>query len=105
MPGCISANCSEALLKCGATYVVEKAGQEVAVVMPVEEYERLTTSQSEPAWRSRLRESQELFRRNFRGQELPDPDELIELGRKERDDAILGDLLRRESDLSAGDRD
>lgn len=86
----------------GATYVVERDGQEIAVVLPVDEYQRLTSRTTESHWRARLKESQELFRQTFRGKDLPDPDELINLGREERDSAIFGDLLRRESDISVG---
>ena len=82
-----------------ATYVVERRGKPQVVVISAERYEHLTKFGTEELdWWRNLLEARALFQEELKGKELPDPVELINAGRQERDDAILGDLLRRESD-------
>ena len=86
----------------GATYVVERSGKPEAVVISTEEFERLCGGRSsEPDWWISLEKARAMFQDEYKGDEPPDPVELINAGRQERDDAILGDLLRREPENSA----
>lgn len=83
----------------GATYMVERQGKPQVVVISLERYEQLTTDEGQkPDWWQNFQAARALFKAEFKGKELPDPVELINAGRQERDDAILGDLLRRELD-------
>jgi prevent-host-death family protein len=85
----------------GTTYIVERGGKPQAVVISAEEYDELAGKrEEEPYWWTLLEKSRATFQAEFKGKELPDPVELINAGRQERDDAILGDLLRREPDRS-----
>lgn len=85
------------------TYVVEKAGRPTVVVISFSEYQRLMNGKPKEGWEVLLEKAQKLFQETYRGTEPPDPVELINAGRQERDDAILGDLLRRKPGVQAGD--
>lgn len=54
------------------------------------ESHRLANQQPKLDWEALLERAQQLFQSTFRGTELPDPTELINGGRQERDDAIFG---------------
>ncbi len=82
-----------------ATYYVERSGTPVAVVIPVEEYEALLDhSRGEykrPEWLENAIRVGHEWSAARNGQPL-DIDKLIDEGRDERDDELLGGLLRRE---------
>ncbi len=82
-----------------ATYYVERSGTPVAVVIPIEEYEALLDrargEYKRPEWlENAIRVGHEwTAARNGRPLDI---DKLIDEGRDERDDELLGGLLRRE---------
>ena len=74
----------------GETYLVERAGTPQAVVIAVEEYERLRAGQdTKPDWERQLDELHALLRRERGDRPMPDAVELINAGREERDAEIL----------------
>ena len=87
-----------------ATYYVERSGTPVAVVIPVEEYEALLDQSrgeyKRPEWlENAIRVGNEwTAARNGRPLDI---DRLIDEGRDERDDELLGGLLRRERSREA----
>lgn len=74
------------------TITVERGGQPKAVIMSIEEYEKLRSSEPEQEdCRSLLMESRERFRKALGGQEI-DVDELIHTMREEREEHLLNGL-------------
>jgi prevent-host-death family protein len=77
----------------GETYLVERSGTPLAVVIAVEEYERLRTSQDAiPDWERQLDELHDLIRRRHGDRAVPDAVELVNAGREERDAELLAAL-------------
>ena len=73
-----------------------------AVVISTGEFEWLNKDRrSEPEWWAHLEKARATFQKEYKGADPPDPVESTNAGRQERDDAILGDLLRREPENSA----
>lgn len=71
---------------------VEHAGKPEAVIMSVEEYERLKAhAPAEDDWWERLLETRALFRQALGDKDF-DVDELIETMREERDEELLNGL-------------
>jgi prevent-host-death family protein len=85
------------------TYIVERSGKPTAVLVSFEEYQETQKHKPKERWEILLEESQRIFRES--GAEVPDAVKLINEGRQERDDATLGDLLRREPDRQAGTKE
>jgi prevent-host-death family protein len=85
------------------TLVIERFGQPIAVVLPFQQYQNLLSNQLMAHWEIRLEEARKLFQETYRGVEPPDPVELVNAGRQERDDAILGDSLRLSYDVQTCD--
>jgi prevent-host-death family protein len=69
----------------GETYMVERTGKQIAVVLPVAEYERLISTGEKPRWKALLDESDELFRSFHARNPNIDWAEVIREGREERD--------------------
>lgn len=77
----------------GETFLVERSGTPQAVLIAVEEYERLRTGQeTKPDWERQLDELHDLIRRRHGDQPTPDAVELINAGREERDAELLAAL-------------
>ncbi len=71
---------------------VEHAGKPQAVIMSIEEYERLRAHAPEPEhWHDLLMKSRALFREALGDEEI-DVDELIHRMREERDEELINGL-------------
>lgn len=78
----------------GETFLVERGGKPQAVVMSIDEYDRLRKRNGhDDDWWDLVMRSQERFRREWGDRPMPDTARLIEEGREERDDQILAGLL------------
>jgi prevent-host-death family protein len=76
----------------GETVFVERSGKPQAVILSVDEYKRLQAcsgDREEDLW-DRIDRARERFAEITKGKHIPDADELIDGGRDERDDAVLG---------------
>ncbi len=67
------------------TILVERSGKPIAVILPVERYDRMRLKQPEPDWRDLLKETHDHIRATVGDQILTPADEMIRLGREERD--------------------
>jgi prevent-host-death family protein len=77
----------------GETVIVERSGLPLAVIVSVNEYNRLRIGEDEkPDWERQLDELHELIRLHHGEQEMPDAAELINAGREERDAELLAAL-------------
>lgn len=77
----------------GTTVVVERGGTPQAVVISLEEYQRLRRGgDSRPRWEILLEEAHEQIRREGNLPLVPSPEEVIRRGREERDEQILDSL-------------
>jgi prevent-host-death family protein len=77
----------------GETFLVERSGTPQAVLIAVDEYERLRAGQeTKPDWERQLDELHDLIRRHHGDQPMPDAVELINAGRDERDAELLAAL-------------
>ena len=77
----------------GATSIVEREGEALAVVLPREEYARLREQRGRGAWREALElagRSRERVRRELNGRSLVPPEEAIREGREARVEQITG---------------
>lgn len=70
--------------------MVERSGKPVAVIMPVEQYDRMRTQAYEPDWRDLLQDAQDHIRSALGDQALIPADEIVRMGREERDAEQLG---------------
>jgi prevent-host-death family protein len=78
----------------GETILVERGGKPQAIVMSIDEYDRLRRGQDKlDDWWDLVMRSQERFRREWGDRPMPDTARLIEEGRDERDEQILAGLL------------
>ena len=65
--------------------VVERAGKPLAVILSMDEYERLAAPEEEPAWKTLVQQAREQIRVELGNRELLPVDEIIRLMREERD--------------------
>jgi prevent-host-death family protein len=72
------------------TILVERAGKPIAVILPVERYDRMRQKQADPDWRDLLKDAHDHIRAAMGGQALTPPEEMIRLGRDARDAEQLG---------------
>ncbi|HEY7031835.1 MAG TPA: type II toxin-antitoxin system Phd/YefM family antitoxin [Thermomicrobiales bacterium] len=80
----------------GETIVVERSGKPQAVVLSVEEYERLRNgTNEEDDWWTLAERSRERFARELGDRPMPDIVQIINDSREERDAEILAAVLRR----------
>lgn len=70
------------------TIMVERGGQPKAVIISIQEYEKLKSQSPKEDWRSNLLESREHFRSALGNQEV-DVDKLIDIVREERDEQLF----------------
>ena len=70
--------------------LVERSGKPVAVILPVEQYERMRLKQPGPDWRDLLKEAHDHIRTVLGDQVLIPADEIVRAGREERDAEQLG---------------
>ena len=75
-----------------APVIVERAGKAEVVVISKKAYDQLVAAKSQTDWRKLLDESRKAVRIALKGRELPDPAEMIRLGREERDEQLLNAL-------------
>jgi prevent-host-death family protein len=80
----------------GETIFVERGGKPQAVVISIEEYDRLR-SNGEPQddWWTLVEKSRQRIARELNGRPMPDIVQLINDAREERDEEILAAVLRR----------
>jgi len=72
--------------------IVERDGKADVVVISKQEYDQLVAASSPPDWRQLLKEAHESIRTALSNRQLPDPAEIINQGREERDDQLLNSL-------------
>ena len=65
--------------------VVERAGKPLAVILSMEEYERLAVPEEEPPWKALVQQARAQIGAELGDQELPPAEEIIRLMREERD--------------------
>ena len=65
--------------------VVERAGKPLAVILSMEEYERLAAPEEEPPWKALVQQARTQIRAELGDQELLPAEEIIRLMREERD--------------------
>ena len=70
--------------------VVERSGRPSAVILSVEEYERLATGQPVANWRALLDAAHERVRETTGGKMVPIAEEVIQKMREDRNDQLLG---------------
>lgn len=64
--------------------VVERAGKPLAVILSMDEYERLSAPDEEPDWKTLVQQAREQIRAELGDRELLPADEIIRLMREER---------------------
>lgn len=64
--------------------IVERAGKPLAVILSMDEYERLSTPDEEPSWKTLVQQAREQIRSELGDRELLPADEIIRLMREER---------------------
>lgn len=74
----------------GEAVMVERSGKPVAVIMPVEQYDRMRTQEHEPDWRDLLQDAQDHIRAALGDQALIPADEIVRMGREVRDAEQIG---------------
>jgi prevent-host-death family protein len=80
----------------GETIFVERGGKPQAVVMSIEEYDRLRNGNGhEDDWWTLAERSRERFARELGDRPMPDIVQIINDSREERDEEILAAVLRR----------
>jgi prevent-host-death family protein len=80
----------------GESFLVERNGKPLAVVLSIDEYERLRSGENEEDdWWTLVLRSQERFQREWGDRPMPDIVQVINDGREERDAEILEAVLRR----------
>jgi prevent-host-death family protein len=80
----------------GETIFVERSGKPQAVVLSIEEYERLRNGKDqEDDWWTLAERSRERFARELGDRPMPDIVQIINESREERDAEILAAVLRR----------
>jgi PHD/YefM family antitoxin component YafN of YafNO toxin-antitoxin module len=80
----------------GETICVERSGKPQAVVLSIEEYERLRNgTNEEDDWWTLAERSRERFARELGDRPMPDIVQIINDSREERDAEILAAVLRR----------
>ena len=72
----------------GETVFVEKGGRLQVVVIGAAEYERLTVGAQSGAWREKARRARERIRAEVAGAALPSAEDVIRIGREERDEHV-----------------
>ena len=72
--------------------IVERAGKPDVVVISKQEYDRLVENSPKPDWWKMVEELHAKLRVELAGRTLPDPAEMIRLGREERDEQLLNSL-------------
>src|SRR5947209_13965938 len=76
----------------GATVIVERGGKPQAVVLSLEEYERLKAREPEQDdWWERVLRVREQIREELGDRQVPPIEDIIRDMREERDEQILGD--------------
>ena len=64
--------------------IVERAGKPLAVILSMDEYERLSGPNEEPGWKTLVQQAREQIRAELGDRELLPADEIIRLMREER---------------------
>lgn len=64
--------------------IVERAGKPLAVILSMDEYERLSAPDEEPGWKTLVQQAREQIRAELGERELLPADEIIRLMREER---------------------
>jgi prevent-host-death family protein len=72
--------------------IVERDGVQEVVVISKHAYDQLTAATPQPGWRELLKKTHDQLRLELKGRLLPDPAEMIRLGREERDEQLLDSL-------------
>lgn len=67
------------------TILVERSGKPIAVILPVERYDRMRLKQPEPDWRDLLKNAHDYIRSTLGDQVLTPADDIVRMGRDERD--------------------
>ena len=75
-----------------APVIVERGGKAEVVVLSKKAYDQLIAAKNQTDWRKLLEESRKAVHTALKGRELPDPAEMIRLGREERDEQLLNAL-------------
>jgi prevent-host-death family protein len=76
----------------GETIVVNRAGKPQAIIMSIEEFNRLKGRIEQPEWERRLEETHELIRQEGGGRLTTPIAEVVREMREERDEQILSSL-------------
>lgn len=66
--------------------IVERGGEQIAVVISKREYDRLMSGQTIKKWHELVNESREQVRNELKGKSLPDPATILRQIREERDE-------------------
>ncbi len=73
----------------GDRITIERAGKPQAVMLSVDDFERLlSASRQAPDWQELLVSARALIQFELRGQRLPSPDEIVRQGREQRDEQL-----------------
>ncbi len=75
-----------------APVIVERGGKAEVVVLSKKAYDQLVAAKSQTDWRRLLEESRKTVRAALKDHVLPNPAEMIRLGREERDEQLLSAL-------------
>ncbi|MEW6031082.1 MAG: type II toxin-antitoxin system prevent-host-death family antitoxin [Chloroflexota bacterium] len=75
-----------------APVIVERGGKAEVVVLSKKAYDRLVAGNQQTDWQKKLEDLHKRIKAELAGRTLPDPAELIRLGREERDEQLLGSL-------------
>ena len=70
----------------------ERDGVQEVVVISKQTYDQLIASAPQPDWRELLKRTHDQLRLELKGRTLPDPAEMIRLGREERDEQLFSSL-------------
>lgn len=72
--------------------IVERDGIQEVVVLSKQSYDQLISAIPPVDWREKVHKVHERLRLELRGRELPDPADVIQKGREERDEQLLDSL-------------
>lgn len=73
-----------------ATVTIERGGKPRAVLISIDEYQRIVDANPQQAWEHLLEQARALIRADLAGRQLPPADETIQSMREERDERLLG---------------
>ena len=72
------------------TILVERSGKPVAVIVPVEQYERMRVQVHQPDWKARVQQIRAKIEMELGGQVLIPAEDIINQAREERSEQQLG---------------